>query len=78
MQLAASEEVYPQVKNETLNVLQQIALNSAGSNLLYATELKKFFDNPSAYTVDTKAPQIPDGSPIGSYHNHNHDSQYGY
>lgn len=78
MQLAASDAVYPQVKNQTLKILQQIGVRAKGENLLFSTELEKFFKDPSAYQVKTKAPQIPDGSPIGTYHNHNHDSEYGY
>lgn len=65
IQVAASNEVYPQARNSAMKKLQKISIDFAGSNLLYTTELKRFFEDPSKYKAETKAPQIPDGSPIG-------------
>ncbi|NKI32127.1 zinc-dependent metalloprotease [Croceivirga thetidis] len=65
MHLADSDKVYPQVKNQVLKSLQQILKQSTGKNYLYTVELTKYFENPANYKLKTKAPKIPDGSPIG-------------
>ncbi len=73
MRLAASEDVYPQVKATIIEELQYLRTDiikdtkgeffSLGKTM--AIELKHFFEDPSKYKVKVVAPKIPDGSPIG-------------
>lgn len=71
LELAADDDSTPAVKAEVNVVLADLQdwlktkKDAAARQML--REIEKFRENPSAYEDDKTIPQIPDGSPIGSY-----------
>lgn len=69
--LAADEDAIPQVKAEVffaLDELQEMLKKKKSAiSAQMLREIKKFKKDPSAYENERLVPQIPDGSPIGSY-----------
>lgn len=71
MNLAVHKDATGQVKAEVNLVLDNLAGSLAGSNDAMAKqmlmEIKNFRENPSEFKALPTAPQIPDGSPIGTF-----------
>ena len=73
MQVASHKESYPQVTETVLFEMMRLktylgdgprATNP--TDILMKKEVEKFIGNPKGYEAKLKAPQIPDGSPIGT------------
>lgn len=71
MNLAVHKDATGQVKAEVNSVLDNLTASLAGNKDPMAKqmwmEIKNFRENPSEFKALPTAPQIPDGSPIGSY-----------
>ena len=73
MQVGSHKESYPQVTETVLFEMMRLktylgdgprATNPTA--ILMKKEVERFIGNPKGYEAKTKAPKIPDGSPIGT------------
>lgn len=69
--LAVDQRATPLVKSETRSVVDQLALWLKEKPTPFynqmLVEIQRFRENPEAYKKKVAAPEIPDGSPIGSF-----------
>ena len=72
MKVASHKESYPQVTETVLFEMMRLktylgdgSRATDPTSILLKKEVEKFIGNPKGYEAKVKAPQIPDGSPIG-------------
>ena len=72
MQTASHKQSYPQVTETVLFEMMRLktylgdgSRATDPTSIMLKKEVEKFIGNPKGYEAKVKAPQIPDGSPIG-------------
>ena len=71
IQLAASDNATPAVQAEVFGVLGELETYLSSkkdpASQLMLQQIQRFKKNPTEFKIEVRVPQIPDGSPIGSY-----------